>query len=327
MTPQPSLPESVELEDRPCPLGCAPSDVAVLSGCDRIHGLPGRFNVVCCGQCGLTRTNPRPTASTIGAYYPADYAPYLAVDTRPGRPKDKFRHRLRSRLTRFWGRDTRRLPAILPGHMLEVGCASGNYLREMKPKGWTVEGIEFSDHAAAQARETGLHVQTSSIEGASEPQMRPDLIAAWMVLEHLHEPIAALRKLRGWIKDDGYLVGAVPDFDAFDRRIFGTYWYALHLPAHLYHYNQETLKAVLAQGGWELIKTRWQTNELNLLRTVEYKLIDAHSKRRLAMLRWFNSSRVMRKARRWLGWLLGVTHQSGRMEFWARPLPNDGKTS
>ena len=71
-----TIPPDVVLEDADCPLGCPRSDETVLAGRDRLHGLPGRFQVVRCRSCGLMRTNPRPSPGTIGFYYPEDYHPY-----------------------------------------------------------------------------------------------------------------------------------------------------------------------------------------------------------------------------------------------------------
>jgi len=311
-------PPGVELEDCPCPNGCAASDEAVLEGEDRIHGVPGRFKVVCCRQCGLMRTNPRPTPQTIGAYYPDDYAPYKANDNAPAKQR-KWRHRAKDRVRRFFGRDTRRLPDLPPGHLVEIGCASGNYLVEVQNRGWSTEGIEFSDVAAENARRRGLLVQTGSVESAAPPQRPADVVAAWMVLEHLHDPLHALGKIRGWLKPDGYFVGVVPDASAFDRKLFGTHWYALHLPAHLYHFTPESLRLLLSQAGWQLEKLRWQPNGMNLLNTLEYWLQDRKRLRSLAFVRWMKHSKRASTLRRWLGWILGLTRQSGRMEFWARP--------
>src|SRR3546814_19345766 len=59
-----------------------------------------------------------------------------------------------------------------------------------------------------------------------------DLIVGWMVLEHLHQPLAVLRKLRRWIQPDGWLVLSVPDAGSLEFRVFGDRWYALQLPTH-----------------------------------------------------------------------------------------------
>ncbi|ACB33243.1 Methyltransferase type 11 [Leptothrix cholodnii SP-6] len=318
-SPEPNYPAGVSLESRPCPNGCEPADQSVLVGQDRIHGIPGRFTVVRCQHCGLMRTDPRPTPQTIGAYYPADYAPHRAVDAVSKPKVRKWRHRFKDKIARLLGRDVRRLPPIEPGHMLEIGCASGAYLKEMRAQGWSVEGIEYSDAAAQSAREMGIHVQTASVETARDPERTADVATAWMVLEHLHDPVQALVKIRRWLKPDGYLVGVVPDANALDRRLFGELWYALQLPSHLYHYTPATLRQVLDTAGWELVQTRWQPNERNLLISLEWWLAGRNRPTAKKCLLWLKEARGARRLRRWLAWTLGVTHQSGRMEFWARP--------
>lgn len=311
--------QGVVLESRPCPNGCASSDRFVVEGKDRLHDLPGRFKVVRCAQCGLMRTDPRPTAETIGAYYPDDYAPYHVVPTIKVKPSTWHR-RMKARLTRLMGRDSRRLPDIPPGHLLEIGCAAGAYLAEMQAKGWSVEGIEFSPRAAEAARQRGLTVQTGSLESALHPTQKADVIAAWMVLEHLHEPASSLRKLLDWVKPGGYLVAVVPDAGAIERRVFGEYWYALQLPTHLYHYTPSSLRVLLQNAGWDLVSVRWQPNPNNLLNSLEWWAREHQKSRTLRFACWMKQSRGARKLRTWLGWLLGMTRQSGRMEFWARPM-------
>ena len=70
------IPDEVELELTPCPNGCNGGDLAIFDGIDMLHWLPGQYSLVRCVSCGLERTNPRPSPSTIGYYYPEDYAPY-----------------------------------------------------------------------------------------------------------------------------------------------------------------------------------------------------------------------------------------------------------
>src|SRR3546814_5121300 len=76
----------------------------------------------------------------------------------------------------------------------------------MARAGWEVEGIEPSAHAAHQAMEAGYKVRNVSLEAAGDPQLPFDLIVGWMVLEHLHQPLDVLQKLRSWVRPDGWLV-------------------------------------------------------------------------------------------------------------------------
>ena len=312
------FPAGVELEDVDCPHGCSRDDEPIEKTSDLLHGISGQFHVVRCRHCSLVRTNPRPPAATIGAYYPADYAPYMAGAASPRKPQ-KWRHRAKHRISRLLGRDVRRLPDMACGHMLEIGCASGAYLQEMRAKGWSVEGIEYSEEAAEKGRQMGLDIQVGSLESATAPLRTPDLVTAWMVLEHLHHPLPALRKIRQWVGDDAYFVGVVPDVEAFDRKLFGPIWFPWQLPTHLYHYSQRSLQSLFQAAGWDLLAVRWQPNERNFLISLERWLSAQQQPRALKFVHWLMTARSARKFRRWVGWGLGLTRQSGRMEFWARP--------
>lgn len=309
-----TYPEGVVLEDRPCPNGCPPEDRLVLEGKDRIHGIEGIFTVIQCVHCHLMRTNPRPTPATIGAYYPEDYGPYQTPVVAAVVPT-----RFKLFLRRLLGLDSRLTPPIPPGHLLEIGCANGAYMEQMRQNGWSAEGIEFSEAAAEAARARHFDVQTASVETAQQPNAQADIVAAWMVLEHLHEPVSALRKIRRWVKPNGYLIASVPDNDSKVGGLFGAYRYDLHLPNHLYHYSPETMKKVLNTAGWRVERILWQRNSNNLLWSIEYWAADNLNIRWLPVIRWLRSAQAASKIRVALGWLLGVTRQSGRMEVWARP--------
>src|SRR3546814_9273497 len=86
-----------------------------------------------------------------------------------------------------------------------------------------------------------------------------DLIVGWMVLEHLHQPLAVLRKLRRWIQPDGWLVLSVPDAGSLEFRVFGDRWYALQLPTHLHHFSPETLANMMTAAGWTADRDRKRT--------------------------------------------------------------------
>lgn len=312
-------PSGVKLEHSACPNGCTPDDKYILKGYDRLHEIEGCFSLVRCQSCNLERTNPRPTSDTIGAYYPADYAPYHAtINTEQAQPK------IKSWLRTVLGLAAKQIPPVAPGRMLDVGCASGGYMEHMQCIGWTVEGIEFSESAAFAARKKGFKVQISSLEEAESPSVPYDVITAWMVLEHLHQPIQCLKRMRNWIKPNGFLVASVPDAESLASTLFKERSYDLHLPNHLYHFTPKTLERLLNNAGWTIGRIVWQKNCNALLWSAEYWAKDMNHTRVLNVVRWLRTSSRAGKMRLMLGWLLGVTHQSGRIEIWARPAKPEG---
>lgn len=244
-----SLPPDVTLERCACPMGCSSDSRIVLSAArDRVSDLPGRFDVVRCAGCGLMRTDPRPTPGSIGFYYPPGYGPHQVTAGVAGVDKSTLR-RIGERLIDFHA-DC--IPPLPPGRMLEIGCATGNFLARMAARGWEVRGVEFVESAAARARARGFEVSVGRIEDQDLGTGKFDLVTAWMVVEHLYEPVLALSKLRSAAAPDGWLAISVPDAGNWGMRAFGDNWYALGTPIHLFHYTRQTITAVLEKSGWKV---------------------------------------------------------------------------
>lgn len=302
-------------------MGCVEADEPLFMGRDRLHGLPGEFTLVRCKHCGLIRTNPRPTVQAMAAYYPDDYGPYLStkipgVADKPLRKAGILDPLLR-RIVRF---NTNVLPEMVPGSMLEIGCASGSFLAQMESAGWKVSGIEFSPRAAAAAREAGFDVFSGGVDSAPEPEQPYDLIVGWMVIEHLHEPLDSLKRLYKWTRPGGWLAISLPDAGALEFQLFKASGYALQLPNHLYHFTPRTLAMLLAKAGWQVESIAHHRVLNNLMGSIGHKLED-----------WNAPPRIARAFRNYphtagrlalllypLAWLLATLRQTGRMTVLAR---------
>lgn len=314
-------PREVMLEDVTCPLDCNRGDAVVLTGRDMLHDLPGEFNVVRCCRCGLMRTNPRPTQDTIGFYYPDDYGPYLGTTVRPAQPipASWLKNILRPMVRRVFNFNTTTLPTLEPSRMLEIGCASGSFLHLMAGQGWQVRGIEFSEEAAQSAAQLGHQVHAGPLEKAPMPDEPFDLIVGWMVLEHLHDPVGGLQKLREWAKPGAWLVASVPNAGSLEFRLFKDKWYALQLPNHLYHFTPTTLESILSASGWTLEKIHHQRVLSNLIASIGYVLSDnGYAKLGQQCIAFPERTGRWNYALYPLAWLLSVFGQTGRMTVWAR---------
>jgi len=51
------------------------------------------------------------------------------------------------------------------------------------------------------------------------------------------------------LKPGGIFYTMMPNIDSVGARMFGSYWYALELPRHLYHYSPRTLKTAARSSG------------------------------------------------------------------------------
>jgi SAM-dependent methyltransferase len=230
--------QAVVFEAVPCNLCGSDLEEELFRGKDRL-GLPGTFRVARCLRCGLLRQNPRPTSETIGAYYPRQYEPFsVALHDE----KNHFR-----RFDRWYGMFKRRRlieKHCSGGALLDVGCATGNFLAEMRRSGrWQVVGIEPNELAASEARaKHGLDVRLGRLTEVDLPTESFDVVTLWNVLEHLHGPIDDLRRISDWLKPGGWFVFSIPNLDSVDARLFGKRWVEWELPRHLYFFSRKTLE-------------------------------------------------------------------------------------
>jgi 2-polyprenyl-3-methyl-5-hydroxy-6-metoxy-1,4-benzoquinol methylase len=304
---------SVATEEIGCPFDCAASDRPVLIGRDRMHGLPGTFQVVECLGCGLLRTNPRPTPDGMDFYYGPDYLPY-----RSSRPRARKGATLTDRLLL-----TQAVPRLPPGRLLEVGCGSGAFLDLMAQRGWRVTGIERSAAAAAACAGRGFPTHAGRLETAPEPAEKVDMVAAWMVVEHLHDPVGGLARLRSWTRPGGWLVASVPDAGCAQRRWFGGAWFPLQLPNHLFHFTAATLGRLLQRTGWAVRRIVHQPNLGDLVASLGYQLEDrgrfATVAQRLATYPWWGGR--LNLALLPMAYPLSLLGQTARITVWAQAAP------
>jgi len=236
------------METTVCNLCGSPEAAVVYHLSDYLLEKPDvQATLVRCQNCGLVYQNPRPTLSEMGAHYPPEYDSY----NPDGGEKASW---LMRRLVQY-GLDKRVrfvTRAVEGGRLLDVGCATGLFLRAVPSDRFQVQGVEVSPHAAEIARRLGLDVFTGTLEQAAFPAASFDAVTLWDVLEHLHDPLASLQEITRILKPGGALIFRVPHGGSWDARLFGRYWAGLDTPRHLYVFDRQTLIALLAKAGLQI---------------------------------------------------------------------------
>lgn len=144
---------------------------------------------------------------------------------------------------------------ILCGRVLDIGCGTGEFLLEMKQHGWEVKGLEIDKKASEFAeKEYGLEVLNRDLNDLRPLENPFEVITMWHVLEHLHQPLNALKNIKDMLKDDGILVIAAPNIASFDAKFYRNNWIALDAPRHLQHFEPESLTSLCQAAGLEIFK-------------------------------------------------------------------------
>lgn len=254
-TDDPAAEVAVDWDDAPCPLCGRHDEEPRFEAADPDPDGRGlRFLVVRCRECGLTYTNPRPSADTIDRFYPANYQPHRRPCTAVARPARPWAERL-------FGRPCRERRGVLPwpgvGRLLDFGCGGGSYLRRMADLGWRVTGMDTSAEVVDRVRdELGLPAVVGTLP---HPRLRPcsfDVVTMWHSIEHVHDPLATLREAYRLLVPGGKLVIACPNIDSWAFRRFGAAWFGLDLPRHLTHFTPPTLAHMLHAAGLRVSSMR-----------------------------------------------------------------------
>jgi 2-polyprenyl-3-methyl-5-hydroxy-6-metoxy-1,4-benzoquinol methylase len=343
-----------EMEDvRVCPLCESEKAEFLFESKDRLHGLPGKFGLVKCADCGLIRLSPRPIVSKIGFYYPEnDYYSYSMVSTFDDGKTKTVKNAIRRSVLYSLGYQADELswlgkvlsPAlralffhratfgagekvprfVAGGRALDIGAGSGVFLSILKNLGWEVYGTDLSASAARVAKEAhDIEIFVGTVEELPFQKCSFDFISLVHSLEHIPDLDQVLRSVRNLLKPTGVCYIEVPNASSLSSRLSGQYWLHWDPPRHLYSFTPKTLSALLE-------KNRFRIEKLKTLRADFYRSDIAYRRRdemgvQVEMNSLSYSDKVMAFGLRW--WTnLYYRFDRGSGDYlaiWARPISDD----
>lgn len=155
-----------------------------------------------CARCGLLFKRLLPSARPLASYYDERYAAsdYWSHEAEADHDIDRF---LRV-ILRVAGEPAGRT-------LLDVGCGQGQLLRQAAARGFAVTGVEMNPWLASRARATGAEVVEGDFLGSALDGRRFDVITMLDLIEHLPDPVAALRRCRDLLAPGGHLVVYTPN--------------------------------------------------------------------------------------------------------------------
>lgn len=142
----------------------------------------------------------------------------------------------------------------LGGRLLDVGCATGNFLRACADS-YDVEGIDFNRNLVEFGkRRYGLRLFAKSPAGHSvDNKAAFDVITCFETLEHQGNPAVFLRRLISMLKEDGVLVFSVPNRPLSSRLLPKE---MDSPPHHFLRWDARSLMTFLKRNGLEAVMHR-----------------------------------------------------------------------
>lgn len=250
------------VRDRGCPLGCGPLVPRGPALRDNRFGLPHTIRIGWCGTCGLGVTLDPPTRDELSRLYEETYA---SEETAGRVPRTGL-------AARAWHRVNGSLPLTdydLASPVLDVGANTGEALLALRARGIRAVGLEPNPRAVRVARAAGLDMIEGPIESADLPAGQFGSVLLAQVLEHVEDPAAVLRIVLGSLAADGVVYIVVPNAGSAWRSVFGADWVHWHVPFHLHHYTEHSLRLLTAQCGLRVRRIRNVTPGEWLLMSLE----------------------------------------------------------
>lgn len=176
-----------------------------------------------------------------------------------------------------------------PGRMLDLGCGDGTVLWLAQHDGWEVQGVElFAGQTALVREKLGFPVETSDIMAYRGTPAAWDCVVLTHVLEHLPDPVAALRKIHDLLRPGGVGVFEFPNIDAFDARLrrlldrtglHRRHYAPTYAPGHVQEFCRASFAFAAEQAGLAL--EVWETYAINPVKYLLFRYLPIGNKARV----------------------------------------------
>jgi 2-polyprenyl-3-methyl-5-hydroxy-6-metoxy-1,4-benzoquinol methylase len=136
--------------------------------------------------------------------------------------------------------------------VLDVGCGAGETLAYHASRGCQAYGLEVDENVKHIADSLGLNIVIGTLESNPfEPEFF-DYIIMDQVIEHLSEPVSALKGASKMLKPEGRLILSTPNCRGWGRTVFGRKWINWHTPYHLNLFSKKSITIVIEEAGFEV---------------------------------------------------------------------------
>jgi len=239
-----------------CPV-CSEAACHFVSTKDR-DGKP--LKTVACTRCGLYRVDPLPSTAELSQFHEQEYR-----NSYKGVRQPKRKHLYRSAMLAVT-----RLKRLAPhlgqrASVLDIGCASGEWLYMLGTQGHSALGIEVDGGYAAFGRsEYGVDIRSGSVHTFGGPDHAVDCITMFHVLEHLPDPLSALRRIHSWLKPGGRFVIEVPNVASLCQHPAKRFHYA-----HVVGYTPASLAYAVRESGWRIVELTLDQYDRNILAVLQ----------------------------------------------------------
>jgi 2-polyprenyl-3-methyl-5-hydroxy-6-metoxy-1,4-benzoquinol methylase len=212
-----------------------------------------------CNTCGFAHIDPMPVRENRAECYSEQ-----KVIERNVKQKNTLQKLSRS-LKRLWSKVTKRDKSAIfynklrrylkpKSKVLDIGCGDGSFINKAKDS-FACTGIEISGYLAALAQKRpGIKIITGNFLEIDFKSEEYDGVTLISLLEHLDDPLQAMKKCFEFLKPGGVLLLKTVNYDCVNRKIKKEGWTGFRPPDHVVYFNPSNLETLLKKIGFRKIK-------------------------------------------------------------------------
>jgi 2-polyprenyl-3-methyl-5-hydroxy-6-metoxy-1,4-benzoquinol methylase len=142
-------------------------------------------------------------------------------------------------------------PLLRPGaRVLDVGAGGGEVVYVLRAMGFDASGFEPNEGYARYAAERlGAPVAQGFWQDAAVDRGSQDLVTMFHTMEHLEDPLGAMRRAHDWLGPQGTLFVEVPNVEATYNQPHQQFH-----RGHLHHFNMAVLQMMGRRAGYTVIE-------------------------------------------------------------------------
>lgn len=244
-----------------CPTCKEQHPYVVMQSYDDRYGYLGEFALMKCPSCGHAFLKCNLSSSQLTELY-TNYYPRRSLDIANYKPHTEqsgfvaWFNGLSCSAFRWVPRNVR---------VLDVGCGFGQSLGYHTARGCEVYGVEADENIRRVVEKFGYKVHVGLFDEKVYERDFFDYITMDQVIEHVSEPVSALRGVAQILKSGGTAILSTPNAQGWGARLFGRRWINWHSPYHQQFFSRQSMRLAAQQAGLVLTEVKTVTNSEWLL--------------------------------------------------------------
>jgi 2-polyprenyl-3-methyl-5-hydroxy-6-metoxy-1,4-benzoquinol methylase len=216
-----------------------------------------KTTVIDCKSCSFAHVNPLPAQSELDEFYSKRFYQDVKTSYFSDYERDQDWWTINyewliNELLRYTGRKD-----ISNLKLLDIGSGPGLFLEIARKKGLNAMGIEPSKEAFNYStKKYKCKVVNTTLEELDKSEGKFDIIHSSLVLEHILNPLAFIKKAKSMLNIHGLLCVVVPnDFNPIQAVVKGLgkpEWWVSPFE-HLNYFNRRSIKRLFEKAGMQVV--------------------------------------------------------------------------